>query len=63
MAVRINLQESSCCHAPLKTINATSGRYYLKCSKCGQEPLAAPRSLRGRQSPLIVPEFIIKDKK
>jgi hypothetical protein len=63
MGVRINLQTSSCCGASLKTVNATSGRYYLKCSKCGQEPLATPRQTKGRHSSLIVPEFIVKDKK
>ena len=38
MAARINLHESACCKAPLKTCNAGGGHYYLKCTKCGKQP-------------------------
>ena len=38
MAVRVNLHESACCKAPLKTVNAGGGHYYLKCSRCGKQP-------------------------
>jgi hypothetical protein len=38
MAARINLQESACCKAPMKTCCDRSGRYYLKCTRCDRQP-------------------------